>query len=66
MGIVAKRTLVINSLLGKFHSTEEIGPFTLLDVDVGGIPRDSEGLIRPGLPDDCKELEMIRHSRTGG
>lgn len=59
MGIVAKRTLVINSLLGKCHSMEEIGQFTLLDVDVGGIPRDSEGLIRPGLPDDCKGLEMI-------
>lgn len=59
MGIVAKRTLVINSLLGKCHSMEEIGQFALLDVDVGGIPRDSEGLIRPGLPDDCKELEMI-------
>ena len=59
MGIVAKRTLVINSLLGKCHSMEEIGRFTLLDVDVGGIPRDPEGLIRPGLPDDGMELDVI-------
>lgn len=59
MGIVAKRTLVINSLLGKCHSIEEIGHFTLLDVDVGGIPRNSDGLIRPGLPDDFKDLDVI-------
>lgn len=63
MGIIAKRTLVMNSLLGKSHSMEEIGHFTLLDVDVGGIPRDAEGLIRPGLPDDCKELDMIDSSQ---
>ena len=59
IGIIAKRTLVINSLLGKCHSMEEIGHFTLLDVDVGGIPRDPEGLIRPGVPDGWKELEVI-------
>ena len=40
MGIVAKRTLVIKTaLLGKCRSMGEIGRFTLLDVDVGGIPR---------------------------
>ena len=63
MGIVAKRTLVVNSLLGKCHSMEEIGHFTLLDVDVGGIPRNPEGLIRPGLPENCMELEVIDHVR---
>ena len=58
MGIVAKRTLVINSLLGKCQSIDEIGRFTLLDVDVGGIPRNTDGLIRPGCPDYSFELDV--------
>ena len=57
MGIIAKRTLLTNSLLGKCQSVDEIGRFTLLDVDVGGIPRDSDGLIRPGCPDYPFELD---------
>ena len=58
MGVVAKRTLMINSLLGKCQSIEEIGKFTMLDVDVGGVPRDPDGLIRPGFPEGL-EFEFI-------
>ncbi|KAI8716691.1 hypothetical protein NCS52_00963300 [Fusarium sp. LHS14.1] len=49
LGIIGKRTLIANSLLGKCSSPQQIGCFTLLDVDVGGIPRDSNGLIKPGV-----------------
>ena len=62
MGIVAKRTLMINSLLGKCQSIEELGKFTILDVDVGGVPRDPDGLIRPGFPDGL-EFDLTTSSR---
>ncbi|KAK5659877.1 hypothetical protein OQA88_13340 [Cercophora sp. LCS_1] len=48
MGIVGRRTLLINTLLGKCSSPRELAGFTLLDVDVGGIPRDHNGLIMSG------------------
>ncbi|KAF5984642.1 hypothetical protein FCOIX_2531 [Fusarium coicis] len=67
MGIIGKRTLLINSLLGKCSSPSEIGGFTIIDVDVGGIPRDSQGLICPGvksefLESDIMGLERMRRS----
>ena len=31
---------------------EDIGHFTLLDVDVSGVPGNPESLVRPVLPDD--------------
>ncbi|KAL2679072.1 hypothetical protein Neosp_009828 [[Neocosmospora] mangrovei] len=49
LGIIGKRTLIANSLLGKCSSPQQVGCFTLLDVDVGGIPRDFNGLIKPGV-----------------
>jgi hypothetical protein len=51
MGVVSKRTLLVNSMLGKCSTPDEVGGFTLLDVDVGGVPRDTEGIIRCGIPD---------------
>ena len=59
MGIVDKRALVINSLLGKCSSPSEIGRFTLLDVDVGGVPRDCDGLIRPGRPGGWPKTDVL-------
>ncbi|RSM20232.1 hypothetical protein CDV31_001029 [Fusarium ambrosium] len=62
LGIVGKRTLICNSLLGKCSSPQEIGCFTLLDVDVGGVPRDFNGLIKSGVlpPElplvDCRDI----------
>jgi hypothetical protein len=46
-------------MLGKCSSPSEIGCFTLLDIDVGGIPRDSEGLVRLGDPDLLDDVEWV-------
>ncbi|KAJ4215007.1 hypothetical protein NW759_010036 [Fusarium solani] len=57
LGIIGKRTLIANILLGKCSSPQRIGSFTLLDVDVGGVPRDFNGLIKSGvLPPDIPLL----------
>jgi hypothetical protein len=39
LGIVAKKTILVNSLVNSCYSPGDIGRFVLLDVDVGGIPR---------------------------
>ncbi|MCJ1438152.1 hypothetical protein MMC27_007539 [Xylographa pallens] len=49
LGVVAKRALITNSLINPCLSPGDIGRFVLVDVDVGGVPTDSNGLIRPGL-----------------
>ncbi|KAH7180361.1 hypothetical protein DER46DRAFT_668484 [Fusarium sp. MPI-SDFR-AT-0072] len=59
MGIIGKRKLMINSLLGKCSSPGEIGGFTIIDVDVGGIPRDSQGLICPGVRTEFLESDIM-------
>lgn len=56
VGIISKRTLLANSLLGKCASPDEIAGFTLLDVDVGGVPRDTKGIVRCGVPDFVSEI----------
>ncbi|KAF4995924.1 hypothetical protein FDECE_12653 [Fusarium decemcellulare] len=63
MGMVGKRTLLVNSLLGKCSSPREIGGFTIVDVDVGGIPRDSEGLICPGVRSDTLDSDFMDPER---
>ncbi|KAI1176952.1 hypothetical protein F4777DRAFT_544049 [Nemania sp. FL0916] len=66
LGIVGKRTLLSNSLLGKCSSPKAVASFTLLDVDVGGIPRDHSGLIRAGLqsiPFKFKDLKLDQSER---
>ena len=47
VGVVSKRTLLAQSLLGICKTPRDIGRFVLLDVDVGGIPT-VRGLIMPG------------------
>ncbi|KAB5559545.1 hypothetical protein GE09DRAFT_961631 [Coniochaeta sp. 2T2.1] len=64
LGIIHKRALVTNSLLGRCSSPGELGRFTLLDVDVGGIPRDHMGLIRPGRPTDMPPTELLNAVET--
>lgn len=59
IGVIHRRTLLINSFLGKCKTPQEVGKFTLLDVDVGGIPRDSRGLIRSGFPDYIDDLHVL-------
>lgn len=56
---IAGRALLVNSLLGKCSSPSEIAKFTLVDVDVGGIPRDSEGIIRSGEPDLLENQQLV-------
>ncbi|KAI1326120.1 hypothetical protein F5Y16DRAFT_238026 [Xylariaceae sp. FL0255] len=52
VGVLGKLSLLSNSLLGKCSAPQEIGGFTLLDVDVGGIPRDHDGIVRSGSATD--------------
>ncbi|KAI8665410.1 hypothetical protein NCS56_00976700 [Fusarium sp. Ph1] len=60
LGIVGKRTLIADSLLGKCSSPQKIGFFALLGVDVGGVPRDFNGLIEPGvLPPNIPLLDCL-------
>jgi len=49
LGVVSKRALLVKSLVSPCHTPKDIGSFILLDVDVGGVPTDNEGLIRPGI-----------------
>ena len=51
VGVIGKRTLLIRSLLEPCRTRKDIGRFVLLDVDVSGIPRDKQGLVRPGVAD---------------
>ena len=48
LGVVDKRTLLAQSLLGICKTPSDIGRFVLLDVDVGGIPT-VNGLVMPGF-----------------
>lgn len=48
LGIIGKRALLVNSLVAESDNPQALGRFTILDVAVGHIPCDSEGLIRPG------------------
>lgn len=48
VGVVGKRALLANSLVTKSDSIETVGRFTLVDVDVGGIPCNGAGLVRAG------------------
>ncbi|KAK3346340.1 hypothetical protein B0T25DRAFT_506692 [Lasiosphaeria hispida] len=50
VGVVSKRGLLTNSLVGKCSSPRDIAGFTLVDADVGGLPRDCLGLMTPGEP----------------
>ncbi|KAK4213910.1 hypothetical protein QBC37DRAFT_343255 [Rhypophila decipiens] len=59
MGIIGRRTMLINSLLGKCASPREIAGFTLLDVDVGGIPRDHNGLVMAGENIPSRGTDML-------
>ncbi len=51
VGVVKKRTLLTASLVRPCDCPDAVGRFVLLDVDVGGIPRDNKGVVRPGEPD---------------
>ena len=48
LGIIGKRALLVNSLVTDSDSPQAVGRFTILDVAVGHIPSDADGLVRPG------------------
>ena len=62
IGIVGKRTLLCNSLLNPCSRPDEVGQFVLLDIDVGSIPSDIHGLIRPGVPQQPHPTTLARSS----
>ena len=51
VGVIGKRTLLVRSLLKPCQRISDIGKFVLLDINVSGIPRDTHGLVRPGVAD---------------
>uniref|UniRef100_A0A8H7TR34 Uncharacterized protein n=1 Tax=Bionectria ochroleuca TaxID=29856 RepID=A0A8H7TR34_BIOOC len=64
LGMIDKRSLFVNSLLGKFASPQQVGGFTLLDVDVGGVPRDVHGLVKPGDPTEIPDYDCLEQDPT--
>ena len=64
IGVIAKKTILVNSTVNSCYYPGDIGRFVLLDVDVGGIPRDSQGLIRPGLQSSFSDIKMVDDCRT--
>ncbi|KAK7228620.1 hypothetical protein V2G26_000790 [Clonostachys chloroleuca] len=64
LGMIDKRSLFVNSLLGKFVSLQQVGGFTLLDVDVGGVPRDVHGLVKPGTPTEIPHYDCLEQDPT--
>jgi hypothetical protein len=60
LGIIGKRALLVNSLVAASDSPQAVGRFTMLDVAVGHIPSDIDGLVRPGEPTlFCEEEDFI-------
>jgi hypothetical protein len=60
LGIIGKRALLVNSLVAASDSPQAVGSFTLLDVAVGHIPSDSNGLIRSGhAVGFCEEYDFV-------
>ena len=51
IGVVGKRTLLVKSLLKPCQTLQDVGKFVLLDIDVSGISRDTQGFVRPGIAD---------------
>lgn len=48
MGIIGKRTVLCKSLLRNSHTPYEAATYVILDCDVGGVPRDKDGLVWTG------------------
>lgn len=50
VGVIGKRTILMGSLLRDCARPEDVCRFFVLDCDVGGIPRNPEGLVLTGIP----------------
>jgi hypothetical protein len=70
LGIMERRAVFANSLLSPCLLPEDIGKFKLIDVDASGVPRDMNGVVRPGHAfgfqpcfDNLTPARRIRESR---
>ena len=61
LGVIGQRALLVRSLLNPCKTISDVGKFIMLDVDVSGIPTDSQGLIRPGIrdPGEYHDLSIL-------
>jgi hypothetical protein len=50
LGLVGKRTLLVNSLVGDSDTLDSVGKMCVFDVDTSGVPTDVDGIIRAGAP----------------
>ena len=63
LGVIGKRALLVNSLVAPTDFPQAVGRFTMLDVAVGHIPSDIDGLVRPGEATlFCEEDDFIDSS----
>lgn len=70
IGVKGKRVLLVSSLVNACRTPDEIGQFVLLDIDVSSIPTDTNGLIRPGVPQHPRvcsfhRAQMVKLKETG-
>ncbi|KAF4467858.1 hypothetical protein FALBO_5258 [Fusarium albosuccineum] len=50
LGIIGKRSILVNSIIGRCSTPLELGGFTILDCDTSGIPADPSGIVKSGIP----------------
>jgi hypothetical protein len=63
LGVVGKRTIMISSLLRNANSLSEIGTFVVLDADVGGIPTNTDGLVRASVNRSLRTMHPTKPPR---
>ena len=66
LGFIGKRTIIINSIIGPCHSPMVIGRFTILDCDTSGIPCDSSGYVKSGVPVPYMDGRTMRRPESLG
>jgi len=54
LGVVNRRALLARSLVHPCNTPSDVSCFVLLDVDVGGVPTDLHGLVRPGVAEELQ------------
>ena len=65
IGKIGRRSLLVWTLLKPCQAFYNTGKFILLDIDVSGIPRGSNGIVRPGIADiDKYQLDHLYLERA--
>ena len=57
IGIIGKLSLISSALLGVSEKSDQLGRFSLLDIDPSSIPCSAIGIIAPGVPTAVREHE---------